>query len=147
MTDGSRLQLAVAGTISLAIGFLQFAMYFGGPEMYRWCGTPEPLVAFRVSRPVAALFVEVLLAAIFATFAAYAYSGAEIIRPLPWLAEGLVVTTVIYLLRGAFVIPQLIWRPAYGNTRDVLYSCIALAVGLAYGFPTYWHFLRAGWVR
>jgi hypothetical protein len=137
MTSASAALLVIAGTVSVGIALLQFVMYFGGPRIYRLCGTPERMIAFRLSRPVAALAVEVVLAAMFATFAAYAFSSAGLIRPLPWLRRGLIVTAVIYIARGMFVIPQLTWRKANWNDRDRLYSCIALVVGVAYSVSTY----------
>ena len=139
MTAGSAALFIMAGTVSLAISLLQFVMYFGGPAVYRLCGTPESLIAFYLRRPVAALFIEILVAFLFATFAAYAYSGAKIIGPLPMLAPGLTVTAVIYLGRGLFVVPQIAGGLELSAGRDVLYTCMAIAVGVAYALPTLWH--------
>ena len=139
MTAGSSALLGLAGTISLAIALLQFVMYFGGPDVYRLCGTPESLIAFRVCRPGWALVVEVVLFTVFTVFGAYAFSGAGWIRPLPWRASGLAATAVVYLLRGIFVIPQLAGTLPLSSRRDRCYSLIALAVGVAYALPTSWH--------
>ena len=131
--------LAAAGTISLLIALLQFVMYFGGPDVYRWCGAPEWIIQWRRASRDTMFLAEIVMALGFATFAAYGYSGAGIIRRLPGLPYGLVATAVIYLGRGALVILQITGRSALSSRRDVLFSCIALVMGAAYGVPTYRH--------
>lgn len=138
MTAAGSALLGAAGTISLAIGLLQFVMYFGGPSVYWICGTPEVLITFRLSKPVAAVLAEILLTILFFTFAAYGYSGAGLIGSLPRLASGLVVIAAIYLGRGLFVIPQVMGKLERSSGLDLLYSCSAIAVGVAYALPTYW---------
>jgi hypothetical protein len=116
-------------------------MYFGGPNVYRFCGTPELLVEFRLRRPRAAFVTEVAIAFVFAAFAASAYSAAGWLRPLPLVAQGLAITATIYLLRGLFVIPQAIRIRTSANVRlrDLLYSLMALALGVSYALPAYWY--------
>jgi hypothetical protein len=139
MSTASSAWFVMGGTISLAIAILQFVMYFGGPDVYRFCGTPESLIRFRLARPVTSFAVEILLAAMFTGFGVYAYSAAGVIGPLPWLRFGLAATASIYMVRGLFVIPQISWKRREFNGRDVLYSSIALVVGTAYTLPTFWH--------
>ena len=139
MSDTTSALLTLAGTASLAIAMLQFVMYFGGPAMYRYCGTPEFLIAFRVRQPVWAFLLEVALFCLFSVFAAYAFSGAGWIRPLPWRAPMLAAIAVVYLLRGLLVIVQLTGSVALSRPRDILYSFLALAIGMAYAVPTWPH--------
>jgi hypothetical protein len=138
MDDARSVMLAAAGTASLLIAILQFVMYFGGPDVYRACGTPEAMIDFYVSSPVAAFIVEVCIAGLFVIFAAYGFSGATFVRPLPRLWEGIAVTTAIYLLRGMVLVAQLTWQRSSWQTRDRIYSSLALLIGIAYGLPLCW---------
>ena len=139
MTPLGSFLLNVAGMASLAIALLQFVMYFGGPVAYRYCGTPEPLIRFRVRHPGSAFLVEFALFVLFSLFAAYAFSGAGLIRPVPWRAPGLAVIALIYLLRGALAVLQLTGSVSLSRPRDILYSVLALLIGVAYAIPTWMH--------
>jgi hypothetical protein len=141
MAPESAALLRVAGSASFAIGLLQFIMYFGGPNVYRFCGTPELLIEFRLRRPGAAFFTEVAIALVFAAFATYAYAATGWLRPLPLVARGLAITAAIYLLRGLLIIPQAIRsrKSASVRLRDLLYSLMALALGVSYALPAYWY--------
>lgn len=139
MTPYGSILLNVAGMASLAIAVLQFVMYFGGPAVYRYCGTPEPLIRLRVRHPGFVFLVECALFVLFSVFAAYAFSGSELIGPLPWRARGLAVIALVYLLRGALVVVQFTGRITLSGPRDILYSVFALLIGLAYAIPVWRH--------
>lgn len=141
MTPAGSILLTVAGTASLAIARLQFVMYFGGAAVSRSCGTPEPPIRFRVRHPAWAFLVEFALFVLFGTCAAYAFSGAGLIRPVPLRAQGLAVIALVYLTRGALVALQLARRLSLSRPRDILYSVIALLIGVAYAIPTWQHWL------
>ena len=77
-------------------------------------------------------------AVVFLIFGLYALSGAGIIRPLPFLRLGLLVTGAIYTARGLVIIPLLLET---GESKTLLTmapetrlaSCIvALSIGLLF---------------
>jgi hypothetical protein len=113
-------------------------MYAGGPPVYFACGTPASWIRFRVRRPVSALVVEIAIAAAFSTFAAYAFSGAGTISPLPLLPYALVVIALIYLARGMLILPQAFGKCVYTKRRrDILYSATSAVLGGCCAFATY----------
>jgi hypothetical protein len=69
------------------------------------------------------------IAAVLALWAAYAFSGAGLIDPLPMLKPALVVITGAYTLRGLVVVPLLtVLRPK--STAFLVWSSV---VCLGYG--------------
>jgi hypothetical protein len=76
------------------------------------------------------------LTLVFATWAGYAFSGAGMLRPLPFLRTGLIGIGAVYTLRGLLVGPQLSFflsgqRDAV-PLRQLVFSAVALLIGLAY---------------
>ena len=71
----------------------------------------------------------------FAVWGLYAFSGAGLIRRLPFLRLGLVLIASIFILRGLGVLPQLYWlltssRPV--EVRHIVFSLVSLTVGVFY---------------
>ncbi len=77
-------------------------------------------------------------------FAAYAFSGASVIRRLPFLRLGLASIASVLLLRGVLFAPLILWRPGalagISNCRNVdafviitSFICLAMVVGFALG--------------
>lgn len=145
MDPAGAVLLRVAAFASLAIAALQFVMYFGGVEVYRICGTPESLIRHYIERPIGTLFLEVLLALLFAGFGAYALSAAGTIAPLPRLRPALTATAVIFIARGLLLLPQLSgWLLPQNPNLDRLYSAAALAIGVCVALPLYRHWSQIG---
>ena len=70
-------------------------------------------------------------AIIVAIFGLYALSGAGSIRRLPLLRTALVTATIIYLLRGLILVPQVpvvLRHPDF--IRFLIFSVIAFCVGM-----------------
>ena len=128
--------MLVAGVASSAVAILQFVLIQGGPHAYRFFGAPEQFAAFVAHEPGRVAVGGIVLAAIFGTFAAYAFSGAGLIRPLPWLLGALRVIGSVYLVRGSLFLLQLgeLNESGLSRPRDVAYSLCSLAIGFAYLF-------------
>ncbi len=75
------------------------------------------------------------IALILATWAAYAFSGAGLLRRLPLMRTALVIISAIYLLRGLFIIPITI-EPAMRSPFNIWSSLIVLGYGIAYAIGT-----------
>jgi hypothetical protein len=54
----------------------------------------------------------VLIALLLFVWAAYAFSGAGLLRRLPLLRTGLVTISAVYLLRGLAPVPMLFMKPS-----------------------------------
>jgi hypothetical protein len=79
--------------------------------------------------------VTLAVAAVFAVFALYGFSGAGDVRRLPLLRAGLLAIGGIFLLRGLAFVPQLLQAAGGQSTeppRQLVFSGTSLAVGLAY---------------
>ena len=72
----------------------------------------------------------------FGVWAALAFSGAGVLRRLPFLRTGLIMIGLIYTLRGFLLGPQVVWLfSAHGAVvppRHLVFSAAALLTGLAY---------------
>lgn len=93
----------------------------------------SPLGSLAAEGPLGVRVVTAALALVFATWALYAASGAELVRPLPLLRPALVVIGVVYLLRGLAILAEIDMVRTQGYPpRFILYSTISLAAGLLY---------------
>jgi len=79
--------------------------------------------------------VTAFIVVILAVWGLYAFSGAGLIRKLPYLRPGLIVIAAIYTLRGACVIPEVIWAaisPKAVPPQEIIFSLAALLIGITY---------------
>lgn len=139
-----RSWLMLGGTLSIIAGLLHLACIFLGADWFRFFGAPEPLVAAYESGDMRLVWMTIGIAAILGIWAAYAFSGAGKIMRLPLLRTGLIVISIIYLARGAFLAPALILAPYPHQEFDIWSSAIVLVYGLAYAIGTWraWPCLR-----
>jgi len=71
----------------------------------------------------------------FLTFALYAFSGAKIIRRLPFLNIVFKIIGIIYMLRGFAVfwfIYHTLMDTKFSHPWEILFSSISLIIGLLY---------------
>lgn len=123
--------LKTAGLISFALAFFQAVIgFFPGVSLY--FGAPEILTK---NYPLL-VGTSLLVSALLVLFGLYALSGAGRIRPLPLLKPVLVGVTLIYILRGLILIPEILVVWGILDTsipvaqRFIWFSCGALALGL-----------------
>jgi hypothetical protein len=134
-TGRSAALLRLGGGASLAIALLHVAIAIAGPAAYRWFGVGMDL-ATQAERgawwpPLVLLGVAVL----FAVWALYAFSATGLGPRVPLARAGLVLITVVYLLRGVPLV-----RPLYGQSvfpttdepRYVVFTAVAFAIGLVH---------------
>ncbi len=92
--------LVIGGWLSIGAALLHLGCIVGGADWYRFFGAP-PLIVRGVEQGQAWPHLATLgIAAILGIWAAYAFSGAGMIRKLPLLRVGLVVIGTIYLWRS-----------------------------------------------
>lgn len=129
--------LIAAALLSGAAALLHLAVIAGGPDWYRFFGAGEEMarMAERGS-PVPAL-VTLAIAAVLATWSAYALAGAGRIRRLPLMRTALVAISAVYLLRGAILLPALAINLYRVDAFMLWSSLIVLAFGIAYAVGTF----------
>jgi len=136
--------LLLVGVAASAGAALHIAIMFGGPDWYALFGAPQGLVEMARAGNVRAPISCLVIAAFLALLAAYAFSGAGVIRRLPLLRLGLAAFAAVLILRGVLFVPLIVWRPgALSGICDcrnvdafiIVTSalCLVLGVGFALG--------------
>jgi hypothetical protein len=129
------LLLKAAGAASGSIALLHLVIIGLGGPAYRYFGAGEALARQAESGSVLPGLLTLGLAGVFAIFAAYALSGAGVIRRLPLLRLGLVAISALYILRGVSALPQgvaLLNSATVFPARYFAFSLVSLVVGLLY---------------
>lgn len=139
--------LAVAGWSSVAIAALHVVIVFLGAPAYRYFGAGEDMARQAEAGSLVPAAMTLAIAAVFAVFALYAFSGAGRFRRLPLLRTGLVAISAIYLVRGLLLLPELAGY-AQGSgvmPRQLAFSFTSLVIGLFYlaGTVLLWPSLKA----
>jgi hypothetical protein len=138
--------LIAAALLSAAAAILHLAVIAGGPDWYRFFGTGEEMarMAERGS-PVPAL-VTLGIAAVLATWSAYALAGAGRLRRLPLMRTALVAITAVYLARGLILFPALALDPESVDAFALWSSLIVLVYGIVHAVGTFraWRSLAVG---
>jgi hypothetical protein len=131
--------LTLAALASSAIAVLHLCIIVAGAPAYRYFVFPPAFATAAESGSIVPALVTLGLAACFATYAAYGFSGGGRIVRLPRLRHGLVIISAIYLMRGLAVAPQLVLLGlgrANFPLRHIPFSLIALATGVVYALGT-----------
>ncbi len=143
MNAGSRW-LVAAGVLSTLAALLHVAVIAGGPAWYRFFGAGEEMArAAERGSPLPAA-ITLGIAALLALWAAYAYSGAGIVRRLPLLRTALIVISAVYLARGLLIVPVALHVPYRRGAFDYWSSLIVLGFGLVYAVGTWRSWPRLG---
>lgn len=129
--------LVIGGLLSVAASLLHIGCIIGGPDWYRFFGAGEEMAVMAEQGSMTPTLLTLGIAAILAIWAAYAFSGAGLLRRLPLLRTGLVVISAIYLLRGLALIPALVINGASVMPFILWSSLVVLAYGIAYAVGTW----------
>lgn len=125
--------LTLAAVLSFGIALLHAALIFMDPHAYGYFGAPQ------LGRAKAAGYsypdlMTVGLALVFATFGAYALSGAGRIRRLPLLRVVLLLIGAVFAVRGLALFPELVQLAAGTGAppRMAVFSLVSLVTGVAF---------------
>jgi hypothetical protein len=129
---------------------LHLLIPLGGPEWCAFFGAPRGLVQMARNGDLHAPISCVLIATLLICFAAYAFSGAGLLRRLPLLRGILLGIASILILRGLAFIPLILWRAdalanICGDCRSInIFTvvtsllCLGLGLGYAVGACKHW---------
>ncbi len=136
--------LVVGGWFSLAFAVFQISGIWWPASAIKWFGGPDQM---SINRPVSYALLCLVVGLGVAVFGLYTLSGAGKIARLPLLRTMVTIVTVIYLLRGLLLFPQLpfiIQHPTFW--RFALFSLISLTVGFVHlgGLVKLFRFGRPG---
>jgi hypothetical protein len=122
--------LIVAGTLSAVASLAHLCCIWGGAPWYRFFGAGERMARQAERGAIAPTIVTSSIATMLALWSAYAFSGAGLIPPLPLLNIGLIIITMIYLLRAAALPLMMRTMPDRGTRFLLTSSAIVLLIGL-----------------
>ncbi len=100
MSGSGRTFLLLAGAGSIAASVAHLACIIGGPDWFRAMGAGERMARMVERGAVMPLILTVIIAAILATWAAYAFAAAGLIGRLPLMRVALVAIAAVLLVRG-----------------------------------------------
>lgn len=129
--------LIAGGSLSAIAALLHIAIIFGGPDWYRFFGAGEAMARAAERGSARTALITIAIAAVLLAWAAYAFSGAGMIRRLPLLRTGLVAISAVYLVRAIAPLPILVFRPERMEPFVLWSSLIVLVYGLAYAVGTW----------
>ncbi len=130
--------LLVGGALSAIAAATHLGAVVAGGPGYRLLGAGEPFARAAEQGLRTPALVTMAIAAVLATAATYAVSGAGLIRSLPLLRSGLVVISLAYLARGAVLFaPSLLARPDLSAGFLFWSSAIVLGFGVAHAVGTW----------
>ncbi|HYH79113.1 MAG TPA: hypothetical protein VEX86_04930 [Longimicrobium sp.] len=125
--------------LTAAAALLHVGIILGGPDWYRFFGAGERMARMAARGAIYPTIVTAGIAAILGVWALCAFSGAGVIRRLPFLRLALTLIAAVYLARGILGIPAVLAMDApYMNelkaktTFMVVSSAICLVLGLCY---------------
>ena len=128
--------LVAGGCMSLAAALLHLATIAGGPAWYRFLGAGEAMARMAERGHWYPPVVTVAIAGVLAAWAAYAFSGAGLVRRLPLIRTALVAISLVYLLRGLVLVPIALFDPRALVPFTIWSSLIVLAYGIVYAVGT-----------
>ena len=99
--------LKIAGWLTLGAAVLHLGIIIGGPDWYRFFGAGEHMAVLREQGSSYPAFTTAMIAGVLFIWSLYAFSGAGVIRLLPFLKTALVLIGIIFLLRGLLAVPAL----------------------------------------
>ena len=135
------IPLLLGATLSFFAAIMHFACIPWGTNGFRVLGAGERMVNMSAAGHWFPPLVAFVIGTVLLVWSVYAFSGAGIIAPLPYLRPVLIGITAVYLLR-AVAFPVL--KPAFPGNSTMFWlvsSAICLVIGLTHliGIVQVWH--------
>jgi hypothetical protein len=107
-------------------------MLYGG-NAYRYFGAGERMARMAERGAPEPVIITTVIVLLFSAWAAYAFAGAGVLAPLPWLRAALPIIGLVYTARGLVLIPQIFLWLSAGSAgvplRHLAFSAVSLFVG------------------
>lgn len=136
--------LKIAGTLTAIASLTHVAIIIGGGDWYRFFGAGEAMAVMSEEGSIYPAMVTSAIALILAIWSVYAFSGAKIVRKLPFTKAALSLITLVFLARGLLGIPAVIYSDspymeelAGSMVFMVVSSLTCLIIGSCYGLGVY----------
>lgn len=100
MKNEKNMFFVLAALLNVIAALLHLSCIFFGAPLFRFLGTEEMAKMYESGEYEEPLIATLFLTTVLLVWAAYALSGARVIRKLPFLRIGLISITCIYLVRG-----------------------------------------------
>ncbi len=114
-----------AGAALVHVGCIAF-----GAPWYRFFGAGEQMAQLALRGHWYPTVMALAIASMLSVWSLYAFSGAGVIRRLPFVRAVLVAVAGVYLLRGIAFLPMLAYFPGRSMAFWFWSSGICLAIGL-----------------
>ena len=127
--------LLLGGTFSILAALLHIAIIIGGPDWYRFWGAGERMAVMAENGSWLPAILTFIIFLILFLWGLYAFSGAGLIKRLPFLKTALVFISLIYLIRGLSLVILLL-SPSHVTSFLFWTSLVSLIVGVTYSIGT-----------
>jgi len=124
--------LIAAASLSALAAVLHLGCIAFGAPWYRFLGAGERMAQMAIAGSWYPAIVTLFIAAVLATWALYALSGAGVIPRLPLTRAIVCIITGIYLLRGAAGLPMAAFMPGRSPAFWWWSSAICLVIGVVH---------------
>lgn len=111
MSNKQNLALISGGVLSVIASLLHIGIIIGGAEWYRFFGAGEELAVMAEQGSLYPVVITFFIASVLFLWGIYAFSGAGLVRKLPFLNVALILISMIYLLRGFAIVPAYLILP------------------------------------
>ena len=145
MLENYNTALILGAGLSAIAAALHVAIVIGGPSWYRFFGAGEQFASAAANGHRWPAIITLGIACMLGLWAAYALSGAGVIRPLPFLKLALVLITSLYLLRGLVLVPALLFTRSSVTPFVFWSSAICLGYGAFHLFGLVQIWARFSW--
>ncbi|WP_299493520.1 hypothetical protein [uncultured Shewanella sp.] len=136
--DSGKNKLLIIGSMGSAIAALAHlgCIIFGG-DWYRFFGAGEQMAKMAEDGHWYPSVVTLIIVLVLSLWSLYALSGAKVLFRLPFLKFGLIVISLIYLVRGVAFFAIMPMFPENSLTFWFVSSGICLTIGILYSIGTY----------
>jgi hypothetical protein len=129
--------LIIAGSLSFFASLMHILIIFGGADWYDFFGAGQKMVVLSQNGSWYPSVITFVIAGVLFIWGMYAFSGAGLLRPLPFLIPILVTITSIYLIRGLAVIPIYFFKHEAFSAFWVWSSLVCFLFGLVHFLGLY----------
>jgi hypothetical protein len=129
--------LIASGWMSVAASLLHVACIIGGPDWYRFFGAGEQMAQMAERGLWTPAILTLIIAAILAGWAAFAFSAAGKFIRLPLVRTALILISSVLLLRAIMVFIPSLWAPEQTMAFRIWTSGIVAVMGLCFAIGTW----------